>query len=95
MDLKFSLNFLYIIILNFQTTLDGEITTKGKVINLEELYNFELTIFLGHLSMKIMSEFFRFTNFQMISDGKMSKTKILGLNDIFNFAIEAFSFEFT
>jgi hypothetical protein len=88
---KYSLKFSHIEIQNFWTTSDGE-TTKTKVVNLKELYDFILDIFSFEIiyPRKIIFEFltFKIQNFQTTSDGETTKTRVIVADDIYCFAVD-------
>jgi hypothetical protein len=67
---------------------------KTKIVDLEELYNFVVNnhFIWNHLPRNIMFEFliFEIQNFQMTSDGELTKIKVVVLHYIYNFAVEDF-----
>jgi hypothetical protein len=68
--------------------------TKAKDVDLKELYNF-----LVNVSFEIIYPrkiYFKFSHFeiqffQIISDGEMTKTKVVVLDDIYKFQFKPFS----
>jgi len=88
---KYSLKISHIEIQIFRMASDEE-TTKTKVVDFEELYNFIVDNFFiwNHLSKKnyVWISHIEIQNFQTTSDGETTKPKVVLLDNIYNFAVE-------
>jgi hypothetical protein len=83
---------------NVTVTLSDEQMTKIKVIDLDELYNFYVHDFFkwNHLLFENVVSIWYFLKFKFWivetkSDREMTKTKIVDLNDLWNFVVDNFS----